>query len=66
MITEEDSRLTYDYGDHYIIYPHFDWWDTGKHFKPGGVKVRDGFRYSSDNNEEWLSEDSYTGKIEIY
>lgn len=55
MVTEEDSRLTYDYGDHYIIYPHFDWWDTDKHFKTGGVKVSDGFRYSSDNNEEWLS-----------
>lgn len=55
MVTEEDSRLTYDYGDHYIIYPHFDWWDTAKHFKTGGVKVSDGFRYSSDNNSEWLS-----------
>lgn len=57
MITEEDSRLTYDYGDHYIIYPHFDWWETEKYFKTGGVKVADGFRYSSDNNEEWLSDD---------
>jgi UDP-N-acetylglucosamine 4,6-dehydratase (inverting) len=57
MITEEDSRLTFDYGDHYIIYPHFDWWDTEKHFKQGGIKVEDGFRYSSDNNEEWLSEE---------
>lgn len=55
MITEEDSRLTYDYGDHYIIYPHFDWWNLGSHFKEGGKKVKDGFRYSSDNNEEWLS-----------
>lgn len=54
MITEEDSRLTYDYGDHYIIYPNFDWWDTAKHFKSGGKKVKEGFRYSSDNNEEWL------------
>lgn len=57
MVTEEDSRLTYDYGDHYIIYPHFDWWNTAKHFKEGGIKVADGFRYSSDNNEEWLSEE---------
>jgi len=55
MITEEDSRLTYDYGDHYIIYPHFDWWNLESHFKEGGKKVKDGFRYSSDNNEEWLS-----------
>jgi UDP-N-acetylglucosamine 4,6-dehydratase/5-epimerase len=54
MITEEDSRFTYNYGDHYIIYPHFDWWDTAKHFKSGGTQVIDNFRYSSDNNNEWL------------
>lgn len=55
MITPEDSRFTYDYGDHYIIYPNFDWWDVSKHFKTGGKKVVEGFRYSSDNNEEWLT-----------
>ncbi len=54
MITEEDSRFTYDYGDHFIIYPNFDWWDTKKHFKPGGRLVKEGFRYSSDLNEQWL------------
>lgn len=54
MVTEEDSRLTYDYGDHYIIYPNFDWWNLEKHFKRGGKKVKDGFRYASDNNDQWL------------
>jgi UDP-N-acetylglucosamine 4,6-dehydratase (inverting) len=54
MISEEDSRLTYDYGDHYIIYPNFDWWSFDKHFKKGGTKVKDRFRYSSDANEQWL------------
>jgi UDP-N-acetylglucosamine 4,6-dehydratase (inverting) len=63
MITEEDSRLTYNYGDHYIIYPHFDWWDSYKHLKKGGIKVPDGFRYSSDNNEEWLSEEVMREKL---
>lgn len=56
MITEEDSRFTYDYGDHFIIYPNFDWWNNEKHFKKGGKVVQEGFRYSSDNNSEWLSE----------
>lgn len=54
MITEEDSRLTYDYGDYYIIYPNFNWWNTKKHMKKGGRKVKEGFRYSSDQNKEWL------------
>lgn len=56
MVTEEDSRLTYDYGDHYIIYPNFDWWSVDNFFKKGGKKVKDGFRYASDNNEQWLDE----------
>lgn len=54
MITEEDSRFTYDFGDHYIIYPNFDWWNFEKHFKKGGNKVEEGFRYASDNNKQWL------------
>ncbi|MDP3034272.1 MAG: UDP-N-acetylglucosamine 4,6-dehydratase (inverting) [Methanobacteriaceae archaeon] len=54
MVTEEDSRTTYEYDDHYIIYPDFDWWKNINN-KPGGKIVEDRFRYSSDNNKEWLS-----------
>ena len=63
MITEEDSRFTYDYGDHYIIFPHFDWWDKDRHFKTGGKLVPSGFRYASDNNEEWLSEEEMRSRL---
>lgn len=55
MITEEDSRLTFDYGDHYIIYPNFDWCDLKKRTKKNGKRVKDDFRYSSDQNEKWLT-----------
>lgn len=55
MITAEDSRTTYEYDDHYIIYPPLDWWEH--HVKPSGKKVPDGFVYSSDNNQDWLSID---------
>jgi UDP-N-acetylglucosamine 4,6-dehydratase/5-epimerase len=54
MITEEDSRLTYDFGNYYIIYPNFDWCNIGKRLKHGAKKVKEGFRYASDNNEQWL------------
>ncbi len=54
MITEEDSRTTYDYGDYYVIYPVIDW--KGKQeIGKMGKKVPEGFRYSSDSNEYWLS-----------
>jgi FlaA1/EpsC-like NDP-sugar epimerase len=56
MITEEDSRTTVEYDDHYIIYPDLDWW-TKIDNKPGGCNVEDRFRYSSDTNNEWLSQE---------
>lgn len=67
MVTEEDSRTTYEYDDHYIIYPDFDWWENVNN-KSGGQKVEDRFRYSSDNNKHWLSVDEIRdllGKIDI-
>ncbi len=55
MISEEDSRATYDYGGYYIIYPCLEWWETDKHFNSGGQKVPDRFSYISNTNHEFLS-----------
>lgn len=54
MITKDDSRSTYEYDSHYIIYPHYEWWDFEKHFTPGGKLVEEGFEYSSNINTKWL------------
>ncbi|MCP4149467.1 MAG: UDP-N-acetylglucosamine 4,6-dehydratase (inverting) [bacterium] len=54
MITKEDSRKAYDYGDYYIIYPQVNWWDVDRHLTPGGKPLQQGFEYSSDTNEDWL------------
>lgn len=56
MVTRDDSFMTYEYQEHYIIYPHFEWWDFEKNFLPGGRKVAEGFEYNSGNNTEWLDE----------
>ena len=64
MITTEDSRLTYDYGSHYVIYPHFKWWNYKKHFTPGGTQVEEGFRYTSDENDQWLSVEDMRERLE--
>ncbi len=53
MITREDSAMTYEYEKHYIIYPHYSWWEEHR-ILPGGKKVEDGFEYSSGTNTEWL------------
>ena len=54
MVTKEDSATTYEYDKHYIIYPHYNWWNNDK-VLDGGKKVPAGFEYSSGNNTEWLS-----------
>lgn len=55
MITKDDSRMTYEYDEHYIIYPHFDWWNSQKFMTPGGKLVDEGFEYDSGKNSEWLN-----------
>lgn len=55
MVTKDDSRRTYEYEKHYIIYPELDWWNSGKYMSPGGSPVEDGFEYSSAINDMWLS-----------
>ena len=53
MVTREDSAMTYEYEKHYIIYPHYNWWEEER-VLPGGRKVEDGFAYSSGTNTQWL------------
>lgn len=53
MITKEDSGHTYEYKNHYIIYPHFNWWGR-KNILSGGKQVSTGFEYSSGTNSIWL------------
>lgn len=55
MITKDDSKSTYEYENHYIIYPNFDWWNLETHFTEGGKLIEDGFEYNSGNNKNWLS-----------
>ncbi|MBN1044487.1 MULTISPECIES: UDP-N-acetylglucosamine 4,6-dehydratase (inverting) [unclassified Clostridium] len=57
MITKDDSRMTYEYEKHYIIYPHFDWWNSQKFMTPGGKLVEEGFEYDSGTNKEWIGAD---------
>ena len=56
MVTEDDSRTTVDLGDRYAIRPAFPFWEAAQQgVKPANL-VADGFRYSSDSNDDWLDE----------
>lgn len=59
MITEEDSRQTVEFLDHYVITPAIKFFEYVDYFKnnlgESGVKVQEGFEYSSGKNSEFLS-----------
>jgi UDP-N-acetylglucosamine 4,6-dehydratase/5-epimerase len=53
LITEDEARQAWDYGDHYVIEPEYPFW-SGK--RPGGGRqVPPDFRYDSLSNTEWLT-----------
>jgi len=52
MITQDDARHTIEYKDYYVIAPEFQWWQADY---LNGQSVSEGFVYSSEQNEEWLT-----------
>ncbi len=60
MITEDDARYTVEYPDRYIIEPSYTLWSKNRSeesVKSQSVlnkQMPDGFRYSSDINEQWI------------
>ena len=58
MVPEDDARMTLEYEDYFVIQPSHPFWDAEVYRKlKGGKPCPDGFRYSSDANECWLSVD---------
>lgn len=57
MIPGDESRNTFEYDTHYLIAPAFHEWTMFDFRTNGGRPVADGFTYSSDTNEHWLTID---------
>lgn len=55
MIGAEDSYFTYEYPEHYKILPQINDWANDAERIKDGVKVPEGFVYSSDSNSEWMT-----------
>lgn len=63
MISEEDSLYTYEYDEHFKVLPAIHSWNLdGKRIKDGR-KVPEGFSYTSDNNQEWMTPAQLRGWI---
>ena len=55
MIGEEDAIYTYEYPEHYKILPAINGWNDSKSRIKDGRKVAADFKYTSNNNSEWMS-----------
>jgi UDP-N-acetylglucosamine 4,6-dehydratase len=53
LVTEEDGRNTLELDDMYVILPTRTWWKSTNYTH--GRKVPDGFIYSSNHNDCWLT-----------
>ena len=64
MISKDDSHYTYEYDDYYKILPILNGFEHSKEHIKAGVKVEEGFSYSSNNNTEWMSSEMLQEWIE--
>lgn len=57
MVPEDDGRLTLEFDDYYVIQPALSFWgeEEVRQMAVGGRRVPEGFRYSSDTNDRWLT-----------
>jgi hypothetical protein len=55
LITQEEGRNTVMYNGMYVIMPNHSWWQKLNY--NAGKRLSDGFRYTSNNNDEWLTVD---------
>lgn len=56
MLTEDESRHAHDIGFAYVIAPEIATWTVGPSFA-GGTPCPPGFRYASDTNDHWLTQE---------
>lgn len=53
LVSRDEARTTLEFEDMFIVQPQFPWW--GGCEWTGGAVLPDGFEYSSNNNDHWLS-----------
>lgn len=53
LLTEDESRHSREFDNFFVIEPEHPFWRPAR--LNGGKSLPEGFRYSSDNNKEWLN-----------
>ena len=63
MISSEEAPFTYEFRDHYRILPHIHDWYLDKKRISDGKLVEEGFKYSSDENLDWMTNDQFLNTL---
>ena len=62
LLTLEEARHAREFDDYFTIEPEHPFWE--KERLEGGKPLPEGFRYTSDNNDRWLSKDELNRMVE--
>jgi UDP-N-acetylglucosamine 4,6-dehydratase len=62
LLSEDEARNAVELDDMYIIQPSHPWWKRANWLH--GRELPQGFRYTSDSNEEWLTNEQLHELIE--
>jgi FlaA1/EpsC-like NDP-sugar epimerase len=62
LVSEDEARNTVEVADRYIIQPSHPWWHRENW--TNATPLPEGFRYASDSNERWLSNQELQDLIE--
>jgi len=65
MITEHNAPTTYDMGDRYLIEPEWSYSPRDNSRLEKAALVSEGFEYSSDKNDSWMSVDDLRGVLRM-
>lgn len=66
MISPEDAWFTYEYPNYFKILPQINGWEKDPNRIKNGKKVSEGFCYSSDKNDKWMSDAELRAWLDVY
>ncbi|MDA1155127.1 MAG: UDP-N-acetylglucosamine 4,6-dehydratase (inverting) [Proteobacteria bacterium] len=66
MIGTEDALYTYEYDAHFKILPTINDWANDPVRIKNGRKVADDFSYTSNNNPDWMTDQTLTDWLNVY
>ena len=65
MIGVEDSPYTFEYENYFKILPALHDWGSDPDRISNGLRVPNGFSYTSDNNNWWMSSEDLSDWVKI-